>query len=206
MELSAFQLLYDNIHDFKTTAMHVESEIRRHGIRSDSDDNVPTMQGRKHRETWESMKTVSHYNLGVALELMLKLILHLNNKPIPRGKEGHFLAKLSDELPSERQEHLESVFRTIRTALPPGRLTLIAYVRTATRTRPPPPPNRDISSLRGFFEYLDEDLKWWEKRYSWEAVDEGSWCHYLSDICPFAEFINRVMRQIKRSSATGARE
>jgi len=57
VELSAYQLLYDNIHDFKTTAMHVESEIRRHGIRSDSDDTVPKMQGRRHREMWVSMKT-----------------------------------------------------------------------------------------------------------------------------------------------------
>jgi len=202
VELSAFQLLYDNIHDFKTTAMHVESEITRHGIRGDSDDIVPTMQGRRHRDMWVSMKTVSHYTLGTALELMLKLLLHLDNSHL----QGHRLAKLYDELRSEHQDHLESVFQTIRSALAVGGLTLIAFVNTATRRPPPPPPNRDISSLRGFFEYFDEDLRWWEKRYSWEAVDEERWRHYLSDISPFVELINRVMVGISRPSASGAGE
>ena len=26
MEIAAFRLFYDNVHDFKTTAMHVDSE------------------------------------------------------------------------------------------------------------------------------------------------------------------------------------
>jgi len=79
MEIAAFRLLYDNIHDFKTTAMHVDSEIRRLGVRDDGDDAVQGMGGRTHREMWESMKAVSHFNLGTALELMLKLLLFLNN-------------------------------------------------------------------------------------------------------------------------------
>ena len=50
MELAAYRLFYDNIHDLKTTAMHVESEIRRHGIRGDSVDPVPGINGRIHRD------------------------------------------------------------------------------------------------------------------------------------------------------------
>ncbi|WP_420447149.1 hypothetical protein [Candidatus Palauibacter sp.] len=204
MELFAFQLLYDNIHDFKTTAMHVESEIRHHGIRSDSDGTVPTMQGRKHRDMWVSMKTVSHYNLGVALELMLKLILHLTNKPIPRGKQGHCLAKLYGQIPEEYQDRLESTYRSV---LPADGLTLIAFACTPTRRTPPQPPvNREISNLQGWFEYLDSDLRWWEKRYSWEALDGGRWCHHLSDISTFVELINRVMLQIERPSVAGVGE
>lgn len=195
LETHAFQLLYDNIHDFKTTAMHVDLEIKRHGIRSDSGDTVPDMQGRKHRDMWVSMKTVSHYNLGTALELMLKLILRLNQM----DGRGHHLAKLYDKAPREHQDQLESAFRRIRDALPTGSLTLIAFVDSTTR--PPPPLNRDISSLRGFFEYFDEDLRWWEKRYSWESVQAGRWRHYLSDISPFVELINRVMGRIEIPSS-----
>jgi hypothetical protein len=189
----AFQLLYDNIHDFKTTAMHVDLEVKRHGIRSDSGDTVPDMQGRQHRDMWVSMKTVSHYNLGMALELMLKLILRLNQM----DGRGHHLAKLYDKIPREYQGQLESAFR-----LPAGGLKLIAFANSAnSTTRPSPPPNRDISSLRGFFEYFDEDLRWWEKRYSWESVQAGRWRHYLSDISPFVELINRVMGRIERPSS-----
>ena len=41
MEITAYRLLYGNIHDFKMTAMHVESEISRYGIRSVGATGVP---------------------------------------------------------------------------------------------------------------------------------------------------------------------
>ena len=59
MEVAAYNLLYDNIHDFKTAAMYVESEIRRLGIRSDSKEEVSGIEGRKHIDMWVSMKTVN---------------------------------------------------------------------------------------------------------------------------------------------------
>ena len=63
---------------------------------------------------------------------------------------------------------------------------------------PTRPADRDISSLRGFLEYLDDDVMLWQKRYSWELVNKGRWRHYLSDISVFVEFINRVTRDIQR--------
>ncbi len=33
--------------------------------------------------------------------------------------------------------------------------------------------HRNISSLREFFEYIDEDMRWWQKRYSWELANQG---------------------------------
>lgn len=40
----------------------------------------------------------------------------------------------------------------------------------------------DISTLRGFLDYIDEDMQWWQKRYSWELIDA-----------------DRVMRDIERN-------
>lgn len=194
MELSAYQLLYDNVHDFKTTAVHVESEIRRHGICSDSDEAVPGMEGRKHCDMWVSMKTVSHFNLGIALESMLKLLLFLNEVKIPRH---HKLAKLHDAVPLKFQKQLEATYQDSRTVLPQG-YQLVAFINSATPTVAAGPPTRDILSLRGFLEYLDVDVMMWQKRYSWELVDKGLWRHYLSDISVFVEFIDRVMRDIRR--------
>ena len=105
MERAAYRLFYDSIHDFKTTAMHVESEITRNGICSDSSDPVPGMKGRTHHDMWASMKTVSHFNLGTALESMLKLLLFLNNIPMPKH---HFLTRLHDAIPAKHQKQLES--------------------------------------------------------------------------------------------------
>lgn len=201
MEIAAFRLLYDNIHDFKTTALHVDSEIRRLGIRDDREDAVQGMGGRTHREMWESMKAVSHFNLGTALELMLKLLLYLNNvelNEIPQ-RQRHLLSKLYGAIPAKYQQQLEYTYQASRSVLPNG-YALIAWVNSATPTvsSEVQPANRDIMTLKGFFEYLDEDVMLRLKRYSWEFVDQGRPRHYLSNISVFVEFIVRVMRAINR--------
>ena len=199
MEVSAYNLLYDNIHDFKTTAMHVESEIKHHGIREDSEEEVSGMKGRRHLDVWVSMKTVSHFNLVIALELMLKLILY-HNKINPTesfwGKERHFLTKLHDAMPKKYQDQLESTFQASRGVCPNG-YQLIAFINTSSPALPSSPQNRDISTLRGLFRYFDEDMQLWQKRYSWELIDQGCWRHYLSDISVFVELINHVMATLK---------
>ena len=196
MERAAYRLFYDNIHDFKTTAMHVEAEIIRNGIRSDSNDPVPGMKGRTHHDMWVSMKTVSHFNLGTALESMLKLLVFLNGSKIPRH---HLLTELHDTIPAKFQKQLESTYQASKSVVPDG-WTLVAFLNTASPALAPGsgPPNREISSLRGFFEYFDEDVILWQKRYSWELVGEERWRHYISDIAVFVELINRVMGDIER--------
>ena len=201
MEVAAYRLFYDNIHDFKTTAMNVDSEIRRIDISDHGDDPVPGMGGRTHRDMWESMKAVCHFNLGTALELMLKLLLFLNNVPVEQipQRERQLLARLHGAIPPKYQTQLDSMYQASRSVLPDG-YALISWGNTASRTPSPQlhPANRDITTLKGFFEYLDEDVMLWLKRYSWEFVDDGRSRHYLSDISVFVELINRVMRDIDR--------
>ena len=71
------------------------------------------MNGRIHRDAWVSMKTVSHFNLATALELMLKLLLFLNNIPLKGipSKQRHLLSKLYDAVPKKYQSQLESTFQ-----------------------------------------------------------------------------------------------
>ena len=75
----------------------------------------------------------------------------------------------------------------------------MAFLNAASPTDAPPgPPNRDISTIRGFFEYFDEDVILWQKRYSWELVEEGRWRHYLSDTSVFVALVHRVMAGVPR--------
>lgn len=132
---------------------------------------------------------------------MLKLLLFLNDislEGISKGKR-HSLTKLHDAIPEKYQDQLESTFQASRSVLPEG-WELIAFINTASPTIAPgfSPPNRDISSLRDFFEYFDEDVILWQKRYSWELIEKGRLRHYLSDISVFVELINRVLRDIER--------
>ena len=129
MERAAYRLFYDNIHDFKTAAMNVESEIIRHGIRSGSNDSVPGMNGRTHHDMWVSMKTVSHFNLGTALESMLKLLAFLNKIAIP---QHHFLTNLHDAIPAKCQKQLESTYQASKSVLPDG-WKLIAFLKIRHR-------------------------------------------------------------------------
>lgn len=195
LDITGYHLLYDSIHDFKTTAVKVESEIQRYGIRDYRSDVVPGMGGRTHHDMWESMKTVSHFNLATALELMLKLVLFLNKNSIPRS---HKLTELYDTMPEKIQKQLETTFQASKSVVSDG-FELIVYINTASpELKPDTPLNRDISNLRGFFEYLDKDVKIWLKRYSWQLVGHGRHRHYLSDISVFVALIDRVMRNIDR--------
>ena len=183
-------LLYDSIHDFKRTAVLVESEIRRQNIRCDSVDAVQGMNGRKNHDIWVSMKAVSHFNLGTALELMLKLLLLRSSK----SAHGHNLAKLYRNLEKPNQKQLESKYWASRRNS--GVFTQFMFNSLGSE---PPPKTRSINRLRGFFEYLDLDVMISKKRYSWEQARDGVWRYYLDDITPFVEFIDRVMNEIPRN-------
>ena len=101
------QHIYNDIHEFKTAASHVESEIRSYGLCRDSQDPVPEMEWRTKRDMWASKKDVSHFNLGTALELMLKMILLRNKLPLGKilhkfgPKERHYLAVLYRQIQQE---------------------------------------------------------------------------------------------------------
>ena len=144
LDKSALRLLYDTVHDFKTTARHIESEITRHGIRHSTVLPVPDMRGRLHGDMWVSMKTVSHFNLGIALELMLKLLLYFRKKPMPHH---HRLAQLYGALPKKDQEQLESIFQESKTSTPTG-FELIAFTNRASPVPPAdqPPKSRHQKS------------------------------------------------------------
>ena len=185
-----YRLLYDSILDFKGAAVLVESEIRRHDVRYDSDDTVQGMNGRKHHDTWVSMKAVSHFNLGTALELLLKLLLVRTRGTAPYH---HELAKLYDTLSEMDRKQLESKYRTARRES--TSFALLMFNKPGTE---PPPETRNINRLRGFLEYLDRDVMISKKRYSWEQERDGNWRYYFSDITVFVELIDRVMEDIPR--------
>ena len=139
------------------------------------------------------MKSVSHFNLGIALELLLKLLYSINGEPIP---QGHKLTALQHDLPPLVGQRLESTFQDSQRRFPDG-LKRIALL-TNPPPEPPPPENRDLSTRRDFFEYFDEDVKLSLMRYSWEFIEKREWRQYLGDLSLFIEVINKVVTNIGR--------
>ena len=148
------------------------------------------MTGRKHHDTWVSMKAVSHFNLGTALELLLKLLLIRSGGTAPNR---HELAKLYDALLDKDRKELESKYRVSRRES--SNFALLMFNNPGSE---PPPDTRNINSLKGFLKYLDQDVMVSKKRYSWEQARDGVWRYYLSDITVFVELIDRVMKDIPR--------
>ena len=93
--------LHSSVYDYESTAILVESEIKRLGIRHDSKGYIPSMKSRRYVDAWLSIKAVSHFNLGTSPELMLKIIMVNTGEDI---QHTHTLVSLYDSLPTEWEE------------------------------------------------------------------------------------------------------
>ena len=182
--------------------MLVEAEIQRKDIQEFCFDVVPDSNGRTHHDMWVSMMGISHFNLGVSLELMLKLHLVIGKIPleiIPQNQR-HSLPILYDNLPDDIRKRLDNDFRlSVRYS---EKIELIGFIIPKPEDQKPstvPERTQNVFQLRGLLEYLDEVVFIWQKRYSWEDAELGRWRHYISNFSVVVEFIDRVMRQIPRT-------
>ncbi len=175
---------------FAESAWLIERRIRELGAKEGDTSPIGGATGWRKHDVWESLKTVSHFNLGVALELRLKCLLALHHiAPTRRGAQGHYLRKLLERLPSELLNRLEALYRQ---AMAERTVTLLAFISTQGPERPKGPPDRSLDTLRDFCTYLDEDVGLWGKRYAWEQLDEeDTWRHYLTDLDAMLDFLDR---------------
>lgn len=168
-----------SIEHFRWTADEVEKVIADEGLTS---DNIK----------WVTLKTVSHFNLGIALELMLKLTLHLNGC---RVEPIHPLAKLYCDLPESERKRLDALFRKAcqGTSL---RLTILVNDRDEQSVEP---PNMSIRRLLDFLKFLDSEVGLEKKRYSYEEITKSGVLYYIDDISSITGFINQCVDAIWRN-------
>ncbi|MCY4261854.1 MAG: hypothetical protein OXC97_00815 [Candidatus Dadabacteria bacterium] len=139
-------------------------------------------------DIWESLKTASHFNFGIAFELRMKSILKLNVNQEQNLKIGHNLEKIYSLISSEIWQELEDIFtREVRR----NSLHLSAFVRSKYEYADPP-PNRNLNDLKDFCIYFDKDMKLWLKRYSWEDLSEKTHVHYFEDLSPLINFVRKA--------------
>ncbi len=150
--------------------MLVEADIGRWGVRHDSDEPAPGSKGRRHREMWVSMKSVSHFKIGISIELLLKMLLILNGIEY---EKNHSLVELHDLVPTKYQSQLQMVYADV--TRPASGFELVAVIKWDTDDSDDLAmlEDRDIDTVRGIFAYLDQDLMVSKKRYSWELIGTG---------------------------------
>lgn len=129
-----------------------------------------------------SKNTVSHFNLGIAIELRLKCFLALRGVPVPKT---HNLTFLYDVLPLEISKKLNDMFK-------PDSIELLAFT-TSLSVQPPDKPTEKISieGLRGMCKYFDNMVGIAEIRYAWEKMIAGRWEFYLRDFTPVLDFLQK---------------
>lgn len=182
-------MMYYTIQDFARAAEWAESEIKRLDDaavrREPRSDGDPVQFG----DTFISLKTVSHFNLGIAMELLLKYFLRWEALPVPRR---HPMKDLYAALPKSQRDALEALYHSVMPdTLTENVMTLSPYPKGKA------PLGRRIHSLSAFFEYLDADMDVAKMRYAYESFDRDGFAHYLPDISPFLEFIRRAPKAIQ---------
>ena len=169
---------------FAQTVWLIEQEISRLGVTGADATRLGTAGWRSH-DVWEALKTASHFNLGIALELRLKCLLALQDG----SRSGHHLTSLYDALGRRVQTRLDDCFRDTWGA---NGCSLVAYVNTSSSTPPTRPPERPLARFRDFLEYFDQEMGLWTKRYAWERASRTVWRHYLGDVGACLEFLEAV--------------
>ena len=156
------QYLCQMIHVFKNTASHVDSESMKH-------DDI---------DIRAAMKAVSHFNLGTALELMLKMII-LRKGIEP--DETHMLNKLYYDLPEENRKELDFTFDEIFKRKPMEWKSVITLDKSEPKPKDNPfasmearPKRTNGSSLINFFEDFDKLARLSVKRYEHEDIEKWS--------------------------------
>ena len=182
-----FLKLLGDTRAFKQSAELIEHESRRLKAKPGDLSPIGGLTSWPSHRVWESLKTASHFNLGIALELRLKCLLQLHD--MTPGK-SNLLAAHFDHLwngQSSMAVKLEDLFRQAINNHP---FKLEAFLTAYSTKVPVGPRNRPLNSLKDFLVYMDEDVALFKKRYSWETSMNNEWQHYLDNLNAFFEFID----------------
>ena len=178
---------------FRQSAWLIEQEIRRLKVRQGDLSPVGGSTGWPSHSVWESLKTASHFNLAIALELRLKCLLHLHGVVPLKGFEGHCLARLYGQFGDDERSTVDRLEEQFREATAEFPFNLFAFLSTDDDADVAVAPgDRELATLRDVFAYMDEDVELWRKRYSWEHASATQWRHYLDDLSAFFAFLDRT--------------
>ena len=185
-----FLKLIGDARAFRQSASLIEREITRLEVRNGDLSPVGGASGWPSHTVWESLKTASHFNLAIALELRLKCLLRLNAVKPPGGGDGHRLAGLHDLFGTRGAAAEAELERLYGQAAAEHPFTLVAFLSTNDPAVPEAPASRPLQSLKDVFTYMDDDVQLWRKRYAWEDAASEKWRHYIDDLSAFFAFLD----------------
>ena len=136
-------------------------------------------------EVWRHTQTVVHFNAGQAFEGFLKLLLMVETCTVT-VKVTHKLLDIYSELSPNLQHELSEEWHKMLGNVP---MQQIAYIHANTKPEAPP-SDRYALDFRHFLMLLDESVKWYIKRYSWQKPSQ--WNHFIVDLRPHLRYLDKV--------------
>ncbi|MCY3625957.1 MAG: hypothetical protein OXH71_05935 [Candidatus Dadabacteria bacterium] len=184
---------------FLEATFFIEERIRELKVEDGNQNRIGGSTGWRIHNVWESLKTASHFNFGIALELRLKCILELCGLHKEGRAASHNLEKIYSLIPDEISRELEDLYAH---EMKNRSLKLKAFMRSESEPTDTP-SNNDLKNLKDLCIYFDKDVKLWLKRYSWEELLNKTWVHYIEDLSPLMDFVqeaeeigNRMAREL----------
>ena len=193
MTLDNYRLLINSIREYCIAVEHFESRASML-CTSRTTRIVPHMAGATEIELWQAIKSASHFLLGNAIELLLKLLLLLNGVKYDRV---HALPGLYDLLPDKVKVKLEADCRARWDVASPFNLVALMHSGTPPSDRP---QSSDVGTFRIFLDYFFLDVRTPVKRYVYET-ESGKWEFYIDDVSIFLDVITSVAEGVRNDLA-----
>ena len=186
---------------FRQSAESIEQDSRRLKVKSEDLSPIGGAAEWPSYCVWESLKSVSHFNLAIALELQLKCLLKLHDMTPSKSHSlaAHFVHLRNGQACTAVK--LEDLFRQSTNNHP---FKLVAFLSTDSPKVPVGSRNRAMSTLKEFLIYMDEDVESFNKRCSWEASSSNKWQHCLDNLNAIFEFIDSTEKLAIGMARAGA--
>ena len=155
-----------------------------------SSETTLGMQGRN------SLLTAMSFNLGISLELTLKLLyFRTTQNPYPKG---HEYKCLFDKLPTPVQARLEKIYSTSE-----KRLYFFATWRSQDHKQPSSTPNNvPLCTFRNVLEHFDR-LRLFLQRYSSECFRSEQWSEFPYPLDGWTVLLKNMMKCSEEFAETG---
>ncbi len=134
-----------------------------------------------------SLSTVMMTNLGMGIELMLKLLYYKTTNSI--HTPTHELVKIYDSLNPSTELELTEIFNDYMSQLQSPQTLAVAYIQSKTQ---PGVPSMNLQSkgFRSILEFLDS-IGLYSRRYSFEDFSYSDWWHVISPKA-LAPYLNKI--------------
>ena len=143
----------------------------------------------------QHLRAAAHFVLGTAYELTLKLMLRQSGRTVPNR---HQLTTLYDAIPDKKiRALLDEAYQQRMASVSEHEVGIIlTMVTTGDPQLETDPPKPDMTTIRGWFRFMDEDVCSHLQRYAWENPRNKRPTQHMADLTPFCDILKVTLARV----------